>query len=96
MCGCSFLFHERDIPRSNGKIHKSSIWDWKKGQLRISEVIVSGEIAPETRVFKRHDTTRSREYTTFYSVLSKSIIVIYGRRVANSYGFREDQTTEEF
>ena len=51
---------------------------------------------PNSWVFKRHDITRSREYLTFYNALSKSIIVIYGRRVANSYGFWEDQTTEEF
>lgn len=79
-----------------GKIHKSSIRDWKDGQLRIFGVIVSGEITPETRVFNRLDTTRSRKYTTVYRVLSKSIIVIYGRRVANSYGFWEKQMTVEF
>lgn len=79
-----------------GEIHKSSIRDWKDGQLRISGVIVSGEITPETRVFKRLDITRSREYPTFYRVLSKSIIVIYGPRVANSYGFWENQVTGYF
>ena len=90
-----FFIYERDIQRNNGngEIHKSSIRDWKDGQLRISGVVISGEITLETRVFKRHDVTRSREYPTYYRVLSKSVIVIYGRRVANSYGFWEVQTT---